>query len=206
MPSPSKKQAQPHLSLVTHSHDDYQKLADAGISNDAFQTPETPQTATTNICDSVELISTTPNTNTNTNTIDTNHHTNGHSDELVLRNNTKNELNSCPLSNNHNHNNNSNNNNNNNNKNPNQNDNTTPYYTSNNGVPQGHYRYTLPLSLTTTLPQPLPPSISQQKQQMQKDQPDDKYRLYTIYGNGELQNDNTKIKKKRKKNHKTQII
>ncbi|XP_011198545.2 solute carrier family 41 member 1 isoform X1 [Bactrocera dorsalis] len=159
MPSPSKKQAQPHLSLMTSSHDDdYMKLADAGISNDAFQAPPTPQTATTNICDSMEFISATPNPNPNT--VNTKQHTNN-TDELVLRNNSNNNSNKT-----------------------NKNDNT-PYYTSNNDVPHGHYRYTLPLSLTAPLPQPLPPPISQQKeQQFQKaQQQDDKYRLYTIYGN-----------------------
>lgn len=161
MPSPSKKQAQPHLSLMTNSNDDdYLKLADAGISNDAFQTPPTPQTATTNICDSMEFISATPNPNPNT--VNTKHTNN--TDELVLRNNSNNNINK-------------------NNKNDN-----TPYYTNNNGAPHGHYRYTLPLSLTAPLPQPLPPPIAQQQeQQLQKvQQHDDKYRLYTIYGNGEL--------------------
>ncbi|XP_039959037.1 solute carrier family 41 member 1 isoform X1 [Bactrocera tryoni] len=156
MPSPSKKQAQPHLSLMTSSNDDdYMKLADAGISNDAFQAPPTPQTATTNICDSMEFISATPNPNT----VNTKHTNN--TNELVLRNNSNNNSNKT-----------------------NKNDNT-PYYTSNNGVPHGHYRYTLPLSLTAPLPQPLPPPIAQQKeQQLQKvQQQDDKYRLYTIYGN-----------------------
>ncbi|XP_036234416.1 solute carrier family 41 member 1 isoform X1 [Bactrocera oleae] len=158
MPSPSKKQAQPHLSLMTNSNDDdYLKLADAGISNDAFQTPPTPQTATTNICDSMEFISATQNPNPNT--VNTKHTNN--TDELVLRNNSNNNINK-------------------NNKNDN-----TPYYTNNNGAPHGHYRYTLPLSLTAPLPQPLPPPIAQQQeQQLQKvQQHDDKYRLYTIYGN-----------------------
>ncbi|XP_011179951.1 solute carrier family 41 member 1 isoform X1 [Zeugodacus cucurbitae] len=164
MPSPSKKQSQPHLSLMTNSSDDYLKLADdAGISNEGFQAPPTPQTATTNICDSMEFISTTPDT---MNTKHTNN--NNNTDELVLRNNSNNN---SKIQNNI------------NNKN-NKNDNNTPYYTSNNGVPHGHYRYTLPLSLTAPLPQPLPPTIAPQKQQLQKDQQqDDKYRLYTIYGN-----------------------
>uniref|UniRef100_A0A034VN18 Protein FAM89A n=1 Tax=Bactrocera dorsalis TaxID=27457 RepID=A0A034VN18_BACDO len=92
MPSPSKKQAQPHLSLMTSSHDDdYMKLADAGISNDAFQAPPTPQTATTNICDSMEFISATPHPNPNT--VNTKQHTNN-TDELVLRNNSNNNSNS----------------------------------------------------------------------------------------------------------------
>ncbi|XP_054727489.1 solute carrier family 41 member 1 isoform X1 [Anastrepha obliqua] len=169
MPSPSKKQSQPHLSLVTNNSDDYRKLPDSGSINNAFQAPSTPQTATTDIIDSSDFIS-------STNTINTNPSSND--DELILRNNAKNELNIRSLSKNKSYNQNNNNNN--------INDNT-PYYISNNGVPHGHYRYTLPLPLAVPLPQPLPPSITLlQQQQSEKDptqQQDDKFRLYTIYGN-----------------------
>ncbi|XP_017489061.1 PREDICTED: uncharacterized protein DDB_G0288805-like, partial [Rhagoletis zephyria] len=179
MPSPSKKQTHPHLSLVANNSDDYLKLSDDGAINNGFQATTTPETATTNIADSPDFIS------VSTNTVNTNPTSNDDDDEFILRNNAKNELNVRPLSK---HNSNKQTKNNNNNNNNNTNHNNTPYYISNNGVPHGQYRYTLPLSLAVPLPQPLAPSIPQQQQQLQKDSQqhqaqDDKFRLYTIYGN-----------------------